>query len=610
MEEGKTIIDSKDKNENNKLFKKRKILGNKIAENYLLNIISFLLNNKNNFNEKLKSDDLEIKVYTDSKISSIDNLNYRVDINYCSFNPKRDIINNLSKYKQFPPSIQIKDEYYKENKIFENINIDLNPSINKNMYLDLSFFPFCYYNKEKKILEKYDFLKSKNDKYTLCLYLNHLNESNINKVNKITEDLNNIDNIFDYIENVYIIFQSNTKEEILKIINDEKFNKIFFNNTNNSNDRIKYIFNILKFYEPKNNGEQIINIFSKKFEQEYFFILNQNNKIILIKKDLLFLIRKISLFIINLKKLTNNNNNTNIIEILNEKKIKKMENNDKIREIIYFFSKLKKLDYLFNLKFEISYNFTLNEESFDINIKRINSLNIDGEFRTKEYLYLKKLLNTIKLPNLRKNVILTEIETIDIDIDFTDMKCFKCGKLIPDDKHLYYCYICKTKYCYECVHEQLKKNGKEKYIDQKHNLLFFKTRDKKQFTCLDKVKLGNNRFSESTNDDQFDNYHDAICNGCRGGFQKMARYVCIHCRPGIYLSGGYIDYCQKCIEKMCLNENNKNELEKNSNGKICNENTNFTKDHILYTNHNHDNHLYLLLPLQYNEIEENLYNHY
>ena len=90
----------------------------------------------------------------------------------------------------------------------------------------------------------------------------------------------------------------------------------------------------------------------------------------------------------------------------------------------------------------------------------------------------------------------------------------------------------------------------------------------------------------------------------------MARYVCIHCRPGIYLSGGYIDYCQKCIEKMCLNENNKKELEKNSNGKICNENTNFTKDHILYTNHNHDNHLYLLLPLQYNEIEENLYNHY
>ena len=90
----------------------------------------------------------------------------------------------------------------------------------------------------------------------------------------------------------------------------------------------------------------------------------------------------------------------------------------------------------------------------------------------------------------------------------------------------------------------------------------------------------------------------------------MARYVCIHCRPGIYLSGGYIDYCQDCIEKMCLNENKKEELEKNSEGKIYSDKTNFTEDHILYTNHSHDNHIYLLLPLQYNDIYGNVYEDY
>ena len=216
-----TIESKEDKeNENNKkVIKKRKVLGNKIAENYLFNIIYFLLNNKNDFKEKLKSNDFELKLYTDSNISKIDKLNYKLNINYSSFNPKRDIINNLKKYKEFPPTIIIKDEYYPTKDIFDKINIDLNPSINKYMYLDLSYFPFCYYNIEKKTIEKYDFPKPKN-KFILYLYLSNFNESNINKVNKITEDLNNIDNIFDYIENVYIIFQSNTKEEILKKINN------------------------------------------------------------------------------------------------------------------------------------------------------------------------------------------------------------------------------------------------------------------------------------------------------------------------------------------------------------------------------------------------------
>ena len=75
-------------------------------------------------------------------------------------------------------------------------------------------------------------------------------------LDKITEELNNIDNIFDYIENVYIIFQSNTKEEIIKNIHDKKLDKINLNN-NDNNQKIKYIFNILKFYETNNNSDQV-----------------------------------------------------------------------------------------------------------------------------------------------------------------------------------------------------------------------------------------------------------------------------------------------------------------------------------------------------------------
>ena len=606
---------SEDEQEKFEMNKKKIILGNRKAENYLFNTVSFLLNNKNIFIEKLNNNDIEIELFTSSNLSYIDNIIYRLKLNNNSFNPKRDINKILYEYKKIPPKIEIKDEFYSDEKVFDEININFYPYLHKNINLDLSLFPFWYYNIQKKSIEKYNIKLINKNKFLLCLYISQLNESYINKVSKISEDLNNIENIYDYIDMVYIFFQINTKEEITRIMNDEKLKKIILDNDNDDEkQKIKYIFNILSYYDLKGYPDQIYNIFNdqKKFGKEYFFILDPNNKIVSIKSELIYLIRKIYLFIIRLKKEKKNDENKNILEILKQKEIEKEKNNDIIREIIYFIKNCKKLDYLFNLKFELLFSAIMNEEFNDIKIIKINSINIEGEFRTKEYQYFNKLLTSLKIPTKNKAFILKEMVTINIDIDFSDMKCFKCTKIIPDDKHLYYCYICKTKYCYECVHEQLKKNGKEKYIDQKHNLLFFKTRDKKQFLNLDKKKLGNNRFAESTNDDQFDENHKAWCNGCGCRFHKMARYVCLHCRPGLYLEGGYVDYCQTCIDTMCVDEDNKKQLEKRAEEDISSNINNFTKNHILSSYHKHDNHIYLMLPLQYNAIEEelNIYNSY
>ncbi len=52
----------KDKSKKKESVKKWKILGSKSTENYLFNVISFLLNNKDEFEEKLKFTDLVIKV--------------------------------------------------------------------------------------------------------------------------------------------------------------------------------------------------------------------------------------------------------------------------------------------------------------------------------------------------------------------------------------------------------------------------------------------------------------------------------------------------------------------------------------------------------------------
>jgi hypothetical protein len=433
----------------------------------------------------------------------------------------------------------------------------------------------------------------------------------------ILENLNCIKNINDFFENVFIIINSKSKREIMQKIEDEALDDIIGKNNGDYKIEIKYIFNIDSFYNINKDSEQVINIFNCQSnlgeEDEFFLILDPHNKIISIKNDLELLIKKVSFFIFKLNKFINKNTTSNVdidlVNALKEKESIKQKNIDKLKEILYFISKLKKLDYLFDLNFDISFNASLNEELTDIIIRRINLVKLEGEFRTKEYQYINKLLNSFDLQKDKIIVNLREIETVDIEIDFTDMKCTKCSKLIPEDKFLYYCYICKMKYCLECVHEKLKKKGKEKFIDQKHNLIFFKTRDKKQFICLDKSKIGNNKFAESTSDDQFVESHDVLCNGCRGNYFKTARYICINCRPGYYLSDGYIDYCQTCIEKMCVDQNAKEEMEKPSNSDICCNNNEFTKSHVIKNIHKHDEHIYLMLPIQYNEVS-NPYKNY
>jgi hypothetical protein len=598
------IIEINDNNEKSKFIQKIKIIGNKSSENHILNVISYLINNKNSFEEPMKPTDLELKLTTNSDISKINKLMFNLKLKNDSFNPKRDINKNIKKYKLITPEIEIKDEYYPKNNTLKEIIIDLMPNFHKNLVLDLSAFPFYHYNIEKKKLEKYN-LKLKHNKFVLCLYCSGFNETKIKDILKIVSGLQFMNSIFDYFENIYVIFEETYKDKVLDLINNENLNKFILDNNNNDDEKkIKYIFNILSIYD---NNDTIFNIFKEqnKFNPEYYFILDQNDEIISLSNKIDSAITKVYFLMNDLKNLTNKGEK-NYADFLQEKKNKKI---NVFKQIIHFISKAKNLNYIFELKFDISFLCSTNEECSKIYFKKAKSINIEGKLRTKEYLYLKGLLDSIKKSNNNINYDLIELETINIDVDFNEMICTKCTKEIPGDKHFYYCYICKTKYCYECVKEQLKKKGREKFIDQKHNILFFKTRNKKDFINLDKIKLGKNRFSESTNDSQFSQGHSAVCNGCRGHFDKMARYVCLSCRPGLYISGGYIDYCQKCIEAMCRDENEKIHLENKAKQIISIDRNNFVMDHELENIHKHDEHIYLLLPLEYHIVDDP-YNHY
>ena len=190
---------------------KLKILTNK-AKNSLINLISYLMNNKNDFEEKIKPSELDIKLTTNSESSHINQLIYKMDINYLSFNAKRDTVNNINKYKKIPTEIELRDEYYESKNIFERVTLDFFPNIKKGVILDLSIFPFYTYDKEKNNYVKFSFKQNdknsdndKTNKFVLCIYAIQADDTTINKIDKYVENLKGIKNIWDYCKK-YMLF--------------------------------------------------------------------------------------------------------------------------------------------------------------------------------------------------------------------------------------------------------------------------------------------------------------------------------------------------------------------------------------------------------------------
>jgi hypothetical protein len=596
-------------NNNYEVTNKPKFLSNK-AKNNLINLIAFLLNNKNNFEEKIKPSDLEFKLETDSDNSSIDQMIYKLKIYYNSFNIKRDKVKNISKYKQMPVEIQINDEYYSSKAIYQRVELDFYPMIKKGINLDLSYFPFYTFNKEKKSIEKFKFESknaiNNNNECTLCIYLIQTDDETINKIDKEIEKLNKTSTIWDHFEKIYVIFQVASNEYVNSIIKNKLINKYVFIDNKDKNNKIIYLFNALTSYEVNDTNENLINIFTnRKFiscskdkdkEKEYFFIIDKNNKIIKLKY-LSVLSETISYFLFNL------NSNSSISKEKEKNKKIKFKN---MKELLYFLTKLKKLDYIFDINFKISLNLTINDELTEVELRKINETVMNSNLYKKEYNYLIKLFNSIRQKNCMFNAL--EIPTIDIDIDFTKMECYNCYSEIEEDKYFYYCYICKTKYCYECIQKQLENKGKKKYIDKKHNLIFFKTRDKSKFLNIDKSKLGNNKFTQITVDTDFDDKHSASCFGCKSNFFGTQRYICLNCRKGLTGGNTFVDYCGKCIEKMCNNKEEMKKLEKEADGSVYNQNSNnFTKEHKILVRHKHEEHIYLMLPLQFKHSNDEPY---
>ena len=205
----------------------------------------------------------------------------------------------------------MEDEYYKKKKkMFTDIEMDLIPKFQKNMQIDFSFINFHHYDLKTGTIEKYEIPKNNVNKNKYRLFFFTIIGDSLPKIDEKIKNMHNlVTNLFDYFENIYIILQTVKEENIMNIIKKEKINKIIQKekekDNNEDNQKIKYIFHILSTYNNKNHQNYINDFFSQQGD-EYYFILDKDNKIISINEEMDKFNNEMFLFIHKIK----NNNNT------------------------------------------------------------------------------------------------------------------------------------------------------------------------------------------------------------------------------------------------------------------------------------------------------------
>ena len=554
-------------------------------------LIKYILHLLKDDTEKIiRQKSIKIDIDSTSSKSTIGNINYTMLINSLHYSKKLDIRENIPKIQKINGSnYTIRDEF--NNNINYNeisIKVNLMPTLNKKTIIDFDFFNFFFYNGKR--FHKFVLTPTTEDdqffdkRCKLFIYFYYytkksLCENLLRDLDKLTQEKN----FWNVISHIYIILPVKDRNTVIE---KHEENLEYLKIKENKIPKMSIVY----LSEDIKDGNAI-NIFTNYYQEtytNYFFILNHSNKVKLISSILNIYPNFIKF-------------SEEYIKIINPVETYKNEKRQKKQKLIKFFNFLSNfiddipnLEYLFDFNFNMRFSILLDEPGNYFKLNDIYELEVGGSLRTNEYNKFKNLYDEIQNDKLRFK--LTELKTIDIPINFNKpFICQVCKKEIPNNKECYYCYICVQFYCYTCVKNHINsKIGINKFIDKKHNLLFFKTRELKNFTNVDEKKLGKNSFTKSSS---FKSSHSATCDGCGSGLYGGQRFICLTCKPGIYLSGGYCDYCNICIEHMIANDD-KGKLMQQKISTIQYSGSMFCKNHSLIDKHDHETHIYLMVPLE------------
>ena len=484
---------------------------------------------------------------------------------------------------------------------FKEVTLHVYPKIRRNLRFDIASLTYKVVKLEKdgpKVIDyKMEHVNDNPDKKDiLCLCSFKLNgkKHKFEKVLQLLEQFNQFEEFWKFHRIAYFIFGIKEEKEIL-----EEFNN-FPNEMKDVNDRFVNVRLLFYVNPPGEDDAEVLNMYAfNDLGKNYFFHMNADN--VIYRADDMLCSGDIIENSIKRKKEELDQKAKNFTLMKTDEQLIR-ERNEAFLTFWNFLKNIRQYKYVLyiSFKFEVCLRY---DEEMNLNVSYIDFSHLIGELRTREYNMIKKCAEIFK-PD---HVDIEEIHTIDIYIDFSDKECYRCSKQIADNEDMYYCYKCRVKYCRDCVWKNLWMNkGKAKFIDTKHNILYFKTRDLNQFKNIDKHKLGKDLFSQCTDESKLVQ-HTATCNGCKQSFDDSPRYLCLHCRPGKVIADGYYDYCDSCVQEM-MNNTAKGKKIQELEERLYSEETRILYNDKTTYRHENDNHIYLMIALQYNCNEQPYYD--
>ena len=580
---------------------------------------STLFDNENVLTEGLTAEDFDIIISTSNAIGKeilhtmiICDTKYDPNTKFCQLIKDEDVEYTITKYKELHEKTKI---------LFPSFKFMLTPRIRRNLRFNITLLEYYTIDNGRPIVYKMDHHDVKKDILCLVSFKLKLTESKnkkhkFGKITQILEQLEEkIDNplleFWNYYKVIYIIFCIQDQQKMIEEYQNfpdsmkAKYKNIkiifYLDQQNNNKESIKNeeadegetIEKEKAINKEENENIKLINMFNfNSYGKNYYFLMDSEYKIY--KSDNMLFSGDIIEEAIKRKKREKEDSKK-------DKALLLYQRYTKFIELYQFYRNLEKYKYAmyFNLEFEICLNY--NPDSFKFNINYIDFYNISADLRKKEYL---KIIDIVKIlePDAEEDI--REIEVVDLQIDFTNNMCLICQKKIPDDKPMYHCYKCNQTYCHECVmknYNDVEKKGKKKFIDSKHNLLFFKTRNINNFKSIDKFKLGNDIFVNEK-DDQLENCKN-LCYGCKRKFDDSPRYICLNCNPCTLIYGRFHDYCVKCIEHMMNGDEEGKKIQEIEERLYGFETKILIENNETYT-HNNDEHVYIMVALEVREQNE------
>ena len=255
----------------------------------------------------------------------------------------------------------------------------------------------------------------------------------------------------------------------------------------------------------------------------------------------------------------------------------------------------QQLKYIYQFEYTFKLKAGVSKECNKLIPKHLSDVYIQCELFPREIETINTLLKQYKDYNIE--VDMTEMQQFSLDFSsLIERKCANppCYTVITKSSPFYYCYWCKIFYCEKCVEDTFKRetdNLREKYLHKQHNLLYITTTEKEYLTDLTLKHLGKNRFAQ-VSDNELTLYAETLCNGCAEDIVLVPRYLCVTCRAGKVLGGGFNDYCYTCMEHMRNNDEKGKAMQLKD---IIYENELLPNYNAIERKHSHKNHIYLLI---------------